>query len=269
MKKTGNPGAALLQGFHIFLNYIFQANGPQIFVPGEYSMTAKTGRQTEDGYALIENMLVLPIVFLVVYALLFAGFILHAQCTIESAARRGMLYAGHLICDPQYERVTAAAVDPGKGELNEISGEAFNFTFDPGISYKPYRYILSRGYYTDNDEKIKSYVRKILDQNTTWMFKIEDSGIVCKTENVVLTQNVRVKITAKYPLPRVFTWLGIADSYDLEAEAAATVIDQDEFIRNVDYVEDLFQDVVRNTGIGEAIGEPLKKLKGFMDKLFK
>lgn len=231
-------------------------------------MSAGKHRQAEDGYALIENMLILPVVFLVVYALLFAGFILHAQCTIESAARRGTLYAGRLICDPQYERVTESAVEPAKGELNEISSQDFNFTFEPKISYKPYRYILPGNYYSDNNEETKSYVRKVLDQSTTWMFQIEDSDIVCKTNNFVISQNIEVKITAKYPLPRVFALLGIAESYDIEAQAVATVSDQDEFIRNVDYVEDLLLNA-KDTKIGKAIGEPLGKLKNFMDKLFK
>lgn len=63
-------------------------------------MQKRRHRSNEDGYALIENVAVMPVVFLIVYALLFAGFILHAQCTIEFAARRGSLYAGKLICAP-------------------------------------------------------------------------------------------------------------------------------------------------------------------------
>jgi len=232
-------------------------------------------KTTEDGYAIIENMAVLPIVFLVVYALLFAGFVLHAQCTIESAARRGVIYAGKLICDPQYGRVTEAAADPTKGELNEMSSKDFNFTFSPNTSYQPYRYIpiLNGSYFADIDTKVENYIRKILDQSTTWMFKIEDSGIDCEAKNYVISQNVTVKITAEYPLPKVFQWLGVPEKYDLKAEAVMTVSDQDEFIRNVDYVSDLVDQVLTTTGIKDkidnVISEPLKKLKKFMDKLFK
>lgn len=232
-------------------------------------------RQTKEGYTIIENMAVLPIVFLVVYALLFAGFLLHAQCTIESAARRGVLYGGKLICDPQYGRVTASAADPSKGELNEMSGKDFNFAYSPGISYQPYRYIpfISGNYMSGIDGDVKSYVCKILDQSSTWMFRIEDSGIQCKADNFVVYQNMTVKITAKYPLPKVFVWLGVPESYDLKAEAVMTVSDQDEFIRNADYVGDLIDGVLEASGakdkIEKAVVEPLKKMKDFMSKLFK
>lgn len=239
-------------------------------------MSKRKQRSNEDGYALIENVAVLPVVFLIVYALLFAGFILHAQCTIESAARRGTLYAGKLICDPLYNRVTATAADPSKGELNELSNERFAFDFtQSNISYKPYRYIpfLSGSYMYDIEADVKEYVRRILDQSTTWMFRIEDDDITCKSANYVITQNMTVKITARYPLPKVFMWLGMPESYDLKAEAVMTVSDQDEFIRNVDYVGDLIDEVLIRTGakgkISKVIGEPLGKVKKFMDRLFK
>jgi len=224
-----------------------------------------------DGYALVENMLVLPIVFLVVYALLFAGFLLHAQCTIESAARRGVLYAGKLACDPQYTRVTASASDPSKGELNEMSSLDFNFTYDPDMSYQPYRYLFGSNV-SGLDGKVVEYVRGILGQSTTWMFRIDDDSVVCETKNHVLNQNIKVAVTAKYHLPKVFGWLGIPESYELKSEAVAVVSDQDEFIRNADYVARLLEEAADKTGIkdkvGSAIGEPLKKLKAFMDKLF-
>ncbi len=237
----------------------------------KYIVGLKKRRSESDGYAVVENMAVLPVVFLVIYALLFAGFILHTQCTIESAARRGVLYGGRLICDPQYGRVTARAADASQGELNEMSGSDWNFAYGSDISYQPYRYIpfLNGDYFGEVDRSVEDYVRKILSQGTTWMFRIDEGGVDCEAKNYVLSQNLTVKVTASYPLPKLFSWLGLPEAYELKAQAVMTVGDQDEFIRNVDYVADLAEKSGLTGKIKEAITKPLNKLREFTDKLFK
>lgn len=223
------------------------------------------------GYAVIENMAVMPMVFLVIYALLFAGFLLHAQCTIESAARRGVLYGCRLICDPQYGRITAKTMDDSQGQQAETPDGQWDFTYGSDISYQPYRYIpfLNGSYFSDVDRSVEEYVRKILGQGSTWMFRIDEGGIDCKAKNYVLTQNVTVKITACYSLPKIFSWLGLPETYELKGQAVMTVGDQDEFIRNVDYVADLVEKSGLTGKIKDAIVKPLNKLREYTNKLFK
>lgn len=229
-------------------------------------MNKRIYQEKESGYALVENMIVMPIVFLVLFALLFAGCILHAKCTIESAAKRGVIYATKLICDPQYEKITENAIDTSKGELNELSSEDYNFS---AIGhYQPYRYILS--FKNDSIEtKAKDYVQRIISQNTTWMFHIDTNSIECKAENFVLTQNVKIKVTASYYTPKIFHYLGIPETYDLVAQAVMTVSDQDEFIRNVDFAADLVKDIAEERKIAEKISQPIEKLMNFVNKIFK
>ncbi|MDL2301874.1 pilus assembly protein [Lachnospiraceae bacterium OttesenSCG-928-D06] len=230
-------------------------------------------KKTEDGYALVENMIVLPIVFLVVFAMLFLGFMLHAKTTIESAAKRGTLYASKLICDPQYEKIVAEAIDETKGELNELSSKEFDFSRIE--HYEPYRYIpflsskFSSGGTTDLEASVQAYVQKIMNQNSTWMFTMDTDSIECEVVNYVLYQKVVVKIKTTYHLPAIFGLLGIPETYDLVAEEVLTVSDQDEFIRNVDFAQDLIVEIADSTGITKAIGEPLGKLSNFVKKLFK
>lgn len=225
----------------------------------------------QGSYNVIENMIVLPIVLLVVFALLFSGFMLHAQCTIESAARRGVLYAGKLICDPQYEKITAGAIDEKAGELNELSKNEFDFT---RIShYKPYRYLplLASKDLSAAELNTQNYVQRIMNQNSTWMFDIDVGGITCDIKNYFITQSVKVKITASYHMPLVFKWLGFPETYDLTAESVLTVSDQDEFIRNVDFVADLLGDFIDNVvpdDVKKAISEPMQKLMSFVNKIF-
>lgn len=224
------------------------------------------------GYALIENMFVMPIVFLVMIALIFAGCMLHAQCAIESAARRGVIYASKLICDPQYGGITAnATVENGK-ELNELSSSEFDFT---GIRhYEPYRYIplLSRSFPISGksslETDVENYVRKVINQSNTWMFDIEMDSIVCDIDNYVITQSIEVEVKASYHMPEVFHLLGMPETYDLTAGSVMTVSDQDEFIRNVDFAADLIGRAAEKLGVMEKVTEPLQKLMNFVSKVF-
>lgn len=226
-------------------------------------------RKEEEGYAIVENMLILPVVFLVVFALLFAGCILHVQCTLESAARRGVVYAGKLICDPQFLEVTKASADPKKGKLTELATADFNFTSKSSI--QPYRYIpiLNGNYFSNVEANTKNYVQDIISQSASWMFTIDGDDVVCNAKNYVITQQIKVKVTAKYKMPYIFQLLGLPETYDLSAEAVTTVSDQDEFIRNIDYVGDLLERYEVGEKINKFVGEPLQKLKKFTDKFFK
>lgn len=224
------------------------------------------------GYALIENLFVMPIVFLVMISLIFAGCMLHARCAIESAARRGVIYASKLICDPQYGGITANAIMENGKELNELSSSDFDFT---GIEhYEPYRYIplLSKTFpvmgRSSLEIDVENYVRKVINQSNTWMFDIEMDSIVCDIDNYVITQGIEVEIRASYHMPRVFQLLGMPETYDLTAGSVMTVSDQDEFIRNVDFAADLIDRAAQKLGIKEKVTEPLQKLMNFVSKLF-
>lgn len=227
---------------------------------------------SEAGYAIIENMFVMPIVLLIMIALIFSGCMLHARCTIESAARRGVIYASKLICDPQYDRVTANATTENGSELNELSSTDFDFTRIE--HYQPYRYIplLSQTFPISRKSPLETttenYVRKIVNQSNTWMFDMDMDSIVCDIDNYVITQSIAVKIEASYHMPRVFQFLGMPETYDLTAESMMTVSDQDEFIRNVDFAASLIDKATEKLGIKEKVTEPLQKLMNFVSKVF-
>lgn len=230
--------------------------------------TKSSIRKREEGYALVENMIVMPIVFLIIFALLFTGFMLHAQCTLETAARRGVRYAAKQICDPQYAVVTAGAVDTTIGDLTDLSSKDFDFT-SMG-DYKPYRYIplLCGNYYNKIETNTREYVQKLIDQNITWMFTMDTDSIICEAKNYVVSQNVKVEITAVYHMPRIFSYLGLPETYELKAADKFTVSDQDEFIRNVDFAADLLDRAAAALKVEEKIGKPLSKMMEFVKKVF-
>lgn len=225
-------------------------------------------KEQESGYAIVENVIVMPIVFVILFALLFAGFMLHAQCTIDSAAKRGVLYAAKMICDPQYETITAAAIDGTKGELNELAVADYNFASIE--HYEPYRYLpfLSSSGLNNVESKTSAYVQNIIDQTSTWMFTIDAGGINCEANNYFLVQSIKVTVSADYHTPKLFQMLGVEETYQLTSEAVMTVSDQDEFIRNVDFVVDMVSEVLESLGIKDQIVEPLNKLKNFLTKVF-
>lgn len=229
-------------------------------------------KNADAGYALIENLFVMPVVLLIIIALIFAGCMLHAQCTIESAARRGVIYISKLICDPQYAKITTNATTENGKELNELSSSDFDFT--QIAHYEPYRYIplLSKSFPLSGKSSLETeaenYVRKIVNQSSTWMFDIDMDSIVCDIDNYVITQSVSVEIKASYHMPEVFQLLGMPETYDLTAKSVMTVSDQDEFIRNVDFAASLIDKAAEKLGVKEKITEPLQKLMEFVSKVF-
>lgn len=243
-----------------------------LFTKKQSNQSYRHARNSDAGYAVIENLLVMPVVFLVLIALIFAGCMLHARCAIESASRRGVIYASKLICDPQYDRITAQATTENGKELNELSSTDYDFTRIE--HYEPYRYIplLSKSFPISGksslEKEVENYVRKVINQTNTWMFNIEMDSIVCDIDNYVITQSIEVKVKASYHMPRVFQLLGMPETYDLTAGSVMTVSDQDEFIRNVDFAADLIGRVAERLGIKDKVMEPLQKLMNFVSKVF-
>ena len=77
-------------------------------------------------------------------------------------------------------------------------------------------------------------------------------------------QSGTVKVTATYHTPKIFSYLGIPETYELHSEAVVSVSDQDEFIRNIDFMHDLLDEL----GVLDFVQNKLDKMKSFISKIF-
>ena len=221
----------------------------------------------ERASAMVENVIVLPLIFFVIYFMILASFLMHDMGTIDAAAKRGAIYAAHCICDPNYASVRSMS-GGDKGNL-DIKDDVKIFVFNGvGKSIKPYRYLFGT---RDIEESVKEEVRAILEKTRVPWRKIEIEDINYSNKNMVFYQDVTVSITAKYPLPKFFEVLGLDSKYEYSASAKMTVNDPDEFIRNADLAVDLMVQVDRATGghlsnATQKVSELADKVLGWLNK---
>lgn len=223
------------------------------------------------GNVIFEAVIILPIVFIVIFALFLLGFRLHEQTTLDGAAKRGVIYASKIIADPQYRTVTSASSVDGK-DIVDLNSENGDFTKMDDI--QPYRYFS----WNIDDEKnaVENYVSDVIKKSNIGWDDIENVKITYDQKNYVIYQEVSLKITASYELPAIFGNFGLPTHYDIESRAVMAVNDPDEFIRNADLARDIVDNVLVATGadkkidsVKEKVSSVFGKIIEYKNKLFK
>lgn len=201
----------------------------------------------ESAGAMVENVIVLPLVFVIIIFMIMSAFLIHDRSTIESAARRGAIYASHCISDPNYATLVGQS-----GEL-DFSKSVENISFSSiGKNIKAYRYLTGG----DSVQSVtEAEVKKIVEKSRINWLPQDSIKVVCNQENKIIYQDVSVVVTASYHLPKWFELFGMETEYEVKTEAKVAAVDPDEFIRNADLVVDLITQVDSKTGghIGKAI----------------
>ena len=178
--------------------------------------------KSEDANALIENVIVLPLIFIVIYALILMCFIIHDRSTVESAAKRGAIYAAHCISDPNYEsilRSSSSEIGALDTSINATVGDGSEKYSFAGIkkNIHPYRYLFGGG--TKIDEQVNREVREIIDKTRIKWRDLKVDDVKYKCVNKVLYQDVTVTVKAEYPLLSFFGKFGMDIKYEYEATA--------------------------------------------------
>lgn len=211
----------------------------------------------ESAGAMVENVIVLPLVFVIIIFMIVSAFLIHDRTTIESAARRGVTYASHCIADPNYATLVGQS-----GELDfSKSVESINFS-SVGKNIKAYRYLTGGA---SVQGVVEAEVKKIVNKSRINWLPQDSITVTCKQENKIIYQDVTVRVTASYHIPKWFEWFGLESEYKIETEAKIAAVDPDEFIRNADLVVDLITQVDKITG--EHIGKALDSISSMASKL--
>lgn len=201
----------------------------------------------ESAGAMVENVIILPLVIVLIYALIMTSFIMHDRATVDAAAQRGATYASYCIIDPNYSAITGQ-----DGELDFPEGttvSAFSFQ-GVGKNIKAYR-AFSGG--SKVEDAVVAEVKAIIEQTRIPWKPIETVVVQCEQENMFLYQNITVTVTADYSIPKVFGLFGLDTEYEYQATAVTCSTDADEFIRNADLAVDML------TALDEAMDSPVEK----------
>lgn len=215
--------------------------------------------KNEQANAIVENVIIMPLIFIIIYSLIMNCFIIHDKSTLEAAAKRGAIYAAHCISDPNYANILKASGSE-EGVLDtsiDISVEGSSFSFSGmGQNIEAYRYLTSSS--ADIDTQVEKEIESIINKTRIpWReLKVDDVDYSCK--NMFLYQDVTVTLKADYPVPKFFSDYGMDSEYEFAVTAKMTVNDPDEFIRNADMVVDLITDIDNASG---------NKVSGAVDKI--
>lgn len=200
----------------------------------------------ESAGALVENVIILPLVFVLIFAMIMTSFIMHDRATVDAAAQRGATYASYCVSDPSYKGIAGQ-----DGELDLPEGtktDQFSFS-GVGSNIKAYRA------FTGGDkveEAVTAEVKAVIEKSRIPWKPIESVEVSCKQENMFLYQNITVTVTADYSIPAVFGLFGLDTDYEYRAVATTCTTDADEFIRTADLAVDML------TALDESMGSPVK-----------
>lgn len=223
--------------------------------------------KSEDANSMVENVIILPLIFIVIYFMLLMSFVMHDRATLDAAAKRGTIFAAKCISDPNYASILQRSGHDA-GDL-DTSVAIFNANSFDGVgnNIEPYRYFAMDVSEIENDTLTE--VNGSINKTKLPWREIRSEDITVDINNYVIYQDVKVSITARYPLPAVFGAFGLPTDYVYTVEAMTAVNDPDEFIRNVDLIIDMVVMIDDKTGnhlskLTSKISDMGTKLKEFL-----
>jgi len=205
-------------------------------------------KKDENGAIFIEAAIVLPIVFFVVFLIIYAGIVYYQSARVDDIVNRKAIKGAQAVKDPLMYDILNNGTIPT--ENNDV---------------QPYRYIV--GNYKELENAIKDEVIKEITNDGLVIIKsmqpeVIDNGKIASFNNKVFysTFSVDVVYEIKFPIvffndyqPRVVT---------LSSRAEIPVNDTPEFIRNVDMVTDLLY----GTKVMDNIQKYIDKINNFLLK---
>lgn len=226
--------------------------------------------KSEKANAVLEYTIIFPIILLILCTIFVVSFVLHERTTMESAAQRGVVYGARIVADPNYLKLINEAGN-NAGSLDLDCNNEFDFT-GCGTDIEPYRaFNLSKN---DLQVPVSNEVTEMINQTRLGWTPFKDINVTCEKTNVIVYQDVKVTVTAKYPLPKFFEVIGLPAEYQLKTEAMMTVNDPDDFVRNADFAVDIVVKIDEEmfggrggelaNNIGEKIQEFSDKISGFL-----
>lgn len=197
---------------------------------------------------MVEATIVFPVMFLVIFLMLFAGNAYVQKCRIDSYVSRMALKGAACCADPSLLEVSANKLP---------SYETTNV--------RPYRYLF--GGMSDVESSIATGVKKGIKGMSTGLFSgMKPSDLVVETNynNGFIYSSFSVEVQCKICIP--VRLLGASDYIymNISSRADMPVSDTTEFIRNVDMVDDYLERYGIKAAIEEKITTMVDAVKKWM-----
>ena len=205
----------------------------------------------EKGVAIVEATFLLPICFIAIIAMYYASIFLCQKANLQANLQTTLIYYKNAETDSFITAESAMNIAKNgndvssEGSVYEVSGKLFPYRFfGMNLNEKDFETMFRSisGYmFFDTGENVELSVEK-------------DNYIVYKRIRATATQEVKPAIS--------LSMVGIPDSLIISAACEVAVQDNDEFIRNTDFIIDM----VSETVVGEKIISVIDNVSEYYDK---
>ena len=207
-------------------------------------------KKNERGALIVEASIVFPVMFLVIFLMIFAGNAYLQKCRVEAIVNECAIDAAAYCSDPQLKTVASGS-----------------FPALDGLQVYPYRAFTTRGI-GDIESEVKTKIYDKVTKMSSGLFSgmkpiIKKADIKTDYDNGFLYANFSVDVSYKVKIP--VRLLGETENIHLNVatHVEMPVSDSVELVRNIDMIWDFME----RFGVAEKINEAKAKLESALDKV--
>lgn len=204
-------------------------------------------KKNEHGALIVEASIVFPVMFLVIFFMIFAGNAYLQKCRVEAIINQCAIDGASYCADPQLQGVEG-------GSIPSVSS----------LEVYPYRFFSSTGV-GDIEGQMESLISSKVGKMSTGLFsgmKPEDLTVQANYSNGLLYATFSVDASYRIKIP--VRLLGQKENIHLEVDTHVEmpVSDSTELIRNIDMIWDYME----RYGVAEKIDEMVSAAKEWFNR---
>lgn len=207
--------------------------------------------KNENGNAIVEATLLLPFCIIVIIALFYTSIFMCQKANLQANLQNALIYYKSVESDTYVNLSTDMAYESADGTVSAV-GSSFGET-----TYKfPYRFFFNHF----KKEDFKSFFRSMCG----YMFfdTGENVNITANETNYVIYKKITATASQTVRPAISLSMVGLPDEITITVTGSVVIADEDEFIRDTDFVIDIVED----TAIGKKASELVDKAKEFYEK---
>lgn len=207
-------------------------------------------RRQDGAVQIVEASFVFPIMFIVLFFLIYMGNAFYIKGQVEAVVSTQALHGASYAVDPVLKSIRETHSVPAVDK----------------VKIEPYRYIV--GGMNEVEDEIAKEVRKELKTDSTTFFttmkpKLSGTDEIAKYNSSVVYATFSVQVHYSLTFPIRYLGESSPTILKLSSRSEVPVNDAPEFIRNSDMAVDLLKD----TKLGKTISDMFSKVSGFIEKL--
>lgn len=203
-------------------------------------------KKHNKGAVTVEYAVIFPVVVICILILIYIGMLFYQQCMMQSAVNRYVRSLAHLW-----------GYNPD------------NVDYEAGISKKE-TYLDEELYwhlFADTQKRAKKATESVRNELMAKSIIRPKAGFDVQVtySNVIISKKIGINARAVYPLPfrKIFELLGSSGYVTIEAYGETSISDPPEFIRNTDYLLQIYEE----SGAKKLVLEKLEPLADVLGRL--